>query len=388
MDKKEVFWDFIPLKEYTPPEDTVQLAVKKGFSSLVKKFRKGDKDSGKPKKDLHSPEKEERSRVVASPDWEKAAGSFNKVVEDRQKKRGDDKSVLFIAAPPYSGYKEILDAWIQKSDVKVLTAPSPDEILNEGEDWLSGITSTRMPWVLPSLEHCFLRHAQGLSMIRRFLEKSCSGEYGQGIIACDGWGWSFLNYIWRTKHLPVVTLKAFNVEMLTAFLTELGKPGVRFHLSTDGSPLLPGDSSSEKEKKQSSGYFRNLVSYSGGNSGVALAYWEASLRTKPEDLSMVKEGESTIWVAPLETVKKGDLPDSLGDDEGFVLHALLLHNGVSAEVLDQLLPVSRSRIAEICFLLEQAGIIEDAEHGWRVTRHAYPRVKQFLKGKDYLIDPF
>jgi len=225
-------------------------------------------------------------------------------------------------------------------------------------------------------------------MIRRLLDKACSVDFGQGIIARDGWGWAFLNYVWRIKHLPVITLKSFDADMLTELFMELYRTGIKFCKSDDGSLLLSHESTAREDEKQRNSYFRYLASYSGGNSGVALAYWNASLRTQPEDPATTENEDSTVWVTPLKEVTKGELPKTIGDDEGFVLHSLLLHNGVSSELLDELLPVSRSRIAEICFLFDQMGIIEETQQGWKVSIYAYPRVKQFLKENDYLTDPF
>jgi len=162
MEKQESFWDFIPLSKYTPPEVGVQLAVKKGITSLFEKFRKEEKEPSIPGTELNLLEEDKIGRIMDDPDWEGAASRFTSIVDNRFKQDKSKKSVLFVVAPPFSGNREILETWVRKNGLKTVTPPSPEEVLEEREDWMDQISSEGVPWVLSSLEHCFLRHAHGI----------------------------------------------------------------------------------------------------------------------------------------------------------------------------------------------------------------------------------
>jgi hypothetical protein len=66
----------------------------------------------------------------------------------------------------------------------------------------------------------------------------------------------------------------------------------------------------------------------------------------------------------------------------------MLHGSLSYDLLDRLLPLSRSGISETCFLLEKARLLRREDECWMISPPAYPLVRTYLKENDYLLDPF
>ncbi|TVS20661.1 MAG: hypothetical protein EA424_02850 [Planctomycetaceae bacterium] len=82
------------------------------------------------------------------------------------------------------------------------------------------------------------------------------------------------------------------------------------------------------------------------------------------------------------------LPAETGEETFFVLHALLLHNGLPAERLCELLPMLRSQILSNLLQLESLGLVESCDGCWRVSALGYASVRDLLDEHQYLTDPF
>jgi predicted transcriptional regulator len=83
------------------------------------------------------------------------------------------------------------------------------------------------------------------------------------------------------------------------------------------------------------------------------------------------------------------VPLSVGTDESIVLHALLLHGGASADLLERLLPLSHSQVRQVLRQLMTAGLVEvRPDRCWQVTTLGYPAVRQFMENEGYLVDAF
>lgn len=384
-------WAFIPLYDYAPPAEPVALAVKKGFSAIIQRFRTTPSgESGDADRPLSVLDPEERMRFADEPDWGAGAEALASTIDKwKSGPRGRDP-LFFLAGAPFSGYLEILDTWRRDNRVRLIDPPERSGILESGRGWMKQFGKGKGLWVLPRLEHCFLRHTRGLSLIRNFLEEASAGTFGEGVIGCGGWSWSFLQHVWRGSHLPVYTQQPVDYRLLAEQLWRIasaarsrGNRGSLRFIQTDGEPVLHY---SEPDASVYAGNFiMKLASYSGGNIGVALEIWRGALK-KEEKTSSRESG--TVWVSDWDSLSLPALPPSMGDNEAFVLHALMLHGSLTYGLMDILLPLSRSGISETCFLLEKAGLIKRDEAFWMINPPAYPVVRAYLRENDYLLDPF
>lgn len=91
---------------------------------------------------------------------------------------------------------------------------------------------------------------------------------------------------------------------------------------------------------------------------------------------------------PWKEVQHPIIETTLNDEQYLVLHALLLHNSLPADVLSWLLPLSDTAVFEALMRLEQAELIESTQGIWQVSAIGYPEARRLLNDADYLIDDF
>ncbi len=77
-----------------------------------------------------------------------------------------------------------------------------------------------------------------------------------------------------------------------------------------------------------------------------------------------------------------------GEDLIFILHNLLLHNGLSATTLAELMPLPKTQIVSNLLRLQSMELVQSSEDIWRVSALGYPGVREFLRSHGYLVDAF
>ena len=330
-------------------------------------------------------------------DWAAAAERLDDELRPWLEADHPSKPVIFFVAPPFAGREEILAAWGTRSGFPVVHPPCPEEVRRGTSDWI-GSWPTGEPWVLPHLEKCFIREAAGLDVARDLLARLLSGELGRGVVGCDSWAWQFLRHVWPARPSYTMTLQAFSASiMFQLFARSIGRSEDRqsqFRTSTDGRMLLPDDSVAG-ERDSVAPYWKQLAAYCRGNLGVAAAVWSRSLRRLPEkDIDNEEDSKpdvqwrNTVWVTPVHSLDMPAIPGEVGETALFALHALLLHNGLSADALARLLPVERAIAVEVLLFLREASLVDQIDEQWRVSPFGYPVVRDTLKANDFLCDPF
>jgi hypothetical protein len=342
------------------------------------------------------------AEAAPTPDWGAGVSGLQEALEDWWKERAG--KVQVVVGAPYSGTAEIVSQWASVFQCPVLPDPPPDHIREGGTQWLAEID--RYPdrvWVIPRLERWYLRHSQGFGLLRALFDKIATFST-RFLLVCDSWAWAYLSkalHIDGLFPMPLV-LEAFTQEKLDSWLGELaaqakGKPFI-FRQANNKNLVLcqPGGAQEEGgEKGETSDFLQRLTAYSRGIPGVAHVIWRYSLRiaqTKQdqEEPQEVPEDDSphrTIWVEPWSALSLPS-PSKLGsrDRELFVVHTLLLHDGLSSRVLADILPFSESQIKSLLQSLQAIGIVVNNQGTWRVAASAYPAVRNFLQSEGYLVD--
>ena len=97
--------------------------------------------------------------------------------------------------------------------------------------------------------------------------------------------------------------------------------------------------------------------------------------------------QRTIWVEPWYRLNLPSVPTLDRRDRAlFVLHTLLLHDGLPSQVLAQILPFPESQTQGSLQFLRVAGVVAGDQDRWRVAAAAYPGVREFLRYEGYLVD--
>lgn len=403
-------WRFATIDEYAVPNDSISVGkVHKGFRDFLRRLS-GDEKLNRspldPDEDLLNLSGARLEAATPRPDWTQAAQELEGRLQPWLEADTTGKPAVFYVAPPFAGGAEILSAWAQNKEVPLVRPPRKDEILGDHEAWFTAWPRDT-PWILPNLETCFLRRAEGLDLIRELLSRVLAGDLGRGIIGCDGWAWRFLQHVWLGRPSFTITAQALDADELEELFYKaiLGRDGASdlvFRQGDDGAHLFRATASSgeargadtDSASSEARDFWRRLSEYSRGNIGVAAACWTRALRTLPQgdvDEERGPEGRdlrNTIWVTPWNDLALPSYPKDAGESCLFVLHALLLHNGLAVDDLAEILPADRAGVIETLLFLREAELVEDHEALWRVSAAGYPVVRKALSTNDYLCDPF
>jgi hypothetical protein len=355
-------------------------------------------------------------QAVARPDWHVLAQAVREALKDWLAVDEPDCRMQVIVAAPHSGVQEALTLYGISEQWRVIEPPGPEHILEGGGDWLASLGEKKdTPVMISCLERCYLRHYNGLSLVNRILDLLATTRR-RCLIGCNSWTWAFLCKAFQVdRALPwPSTLEPFDHNRLERWFSQLagsGKGGFVFRQADNGEPVLPwipshgeqaGDHESEQWQSDSksgsvqvSDFLKHLAAYSLGIPGVAWSIWRHSLRSSPmtgvDDASQEKLGcdqIATLWVKPWTQV---DLPTAPGPRDTcplFILHSLLLHSGLPANILVRLLPFSPAEVTRSLHSLRSSGLLEQAGELWRVTPLGYPTVRQALRSEGYLVDQF
>ncbi len=391
-------WQFAPAGDFKPPAPPVGYAAQSGLAALWRRLRSQAAKPEAPLKadsDLQTLPEAQARYITPLPRWDEAAAALETELSAWLEADRPDRPVVFLIGPPHGGQTEIVQAAAEAWQWRMLDRPTPDQILAGDESWLAQSAGADRPWVLAGLERCYLRHETGLATIRDLLDRMSSGQMGRGLVACDSWAWAFLRKIWRGRAIITLSQQPFDGARLTTCLQNLARGRQRlYRQSNNGHYILP-PADPDAEAIKTSDFLQHLAAFSRGNLGVALAFWRACLRTTPDDgIAEEVEAESessrqaTIWVTPWSQIHQPPVPSSADGDQAFILHALLLHNGLPAALLPRLLPIAPSRVNGLLLQLADAGLVEQVGDVWQVAPLGYPAVRQFLLDDGYLTDEF
>ncbi len=414
----ETLWRYVPLDEFTKPRASTRETVRKGFSGILDRFRRPDSNEldgtafaqEKLKRLPHGL----RDQIAPSPDWTEPAAAFTETMRDWLTAKTPASRYQIVVDAPCNGTVEVLLHWATAQGLTVLQPPSPEEILVEGPTWLHRLPDQFVtPVLIPSLERYFLRHAQGLNLLRRFLDwlmaQSC-----HCLIGCSSWAWAYLSKALAIDALftPPWTLDALDGKGLQQWFNALAvrqfRQAIVFRQADNGKFIIPPSPvppPPEREKATSqhnhqnstsdeelSTFLTDVAARSRGNPGVAWALWRHSLRMAPEkeqqeDQYQTNAYDLTIWVAPWHQLKLPTLGVQPSRSELFILHVLLLHDCLTTRQIMQLLPLAAFEVVRVLDQLANAGLLENIEEKkWRIAPLGYPAVREALEHEGFLID--
>lgn len=394
-------WEFVTLNDYRQPSAFAANAAKLKWVSFKRFFKRFNTENQPPLKnedELQSLSRAHLKYLVAEIDWTGASEALDAALENWLETLPPNPAVKFIISPPHAGLTETLNRWITLHNAYRVDAPNRTQILNVNHGWLDNWPIKDQLWVLPQLEHCYLRHAQGLEAIRRFFEMAVVGDLGHGLVGCDSWSWAYLQHIWPIEQSEVLTLQGFDGSRLKRLFLHLASEAEQkklwFRNARTGATVMLQPA---QQNNQVSPDLNQLAVYCRGNFGLARVYWRDRLRAEPEQTLDAKEKnemintaisseEQCIWVndMPREPI----FPNEDNDDLAFILHALLLHNGLPAALLPELLPLSYHRVMMLLLNLKSLNIVTLKNGLWKVTAFGYLGVREYLRARDFLLDAF
>lgn len=410
-------WQFIPAEQFSPPSEPTSEAVRNSLYDLWQEIRPGQSVTQRAeelRQDLRSAPQKLLEWIAPSPQWENLGQeALDRALETWLATEPPQATMRTLVAVPHSGIDKMVDSWTKAQDWLRVQPPTPEEILHGGDEWLAHLPQARDErWVLSGLEQCYLRHYNGLILVRRLLEWLLD-KRPPCLLVCDSWGWAYLSTILHVDRLlpHPQTLAPFDAPVLTHWFRQLlDQPShgpITFRHAESGKRILgiqdeaseSGEATQEgtkEEKKEPSNFLEQLAAYSRGNPGVAWAIWRRSLHIAADEeveevaqQAAARDSGYTVWVRPWDKLDLPVLPaGNFGAEEAFVLHTLLLHNGLSGQLLSRLLSLPASAISQSLQKLREANILTQSEGKWWVTALGYSAARSALNRAGFLVDGF
>ncbi len=400
-------WRFIPLAQFEKerPQEPTQEAVRHGLRAVWNRLpgRSGAAEPEIPEeaRSLKSAPMTVMDMAAPSPGWGRMGGpGLDQALGGWLE--GERAGSLAIVSGPTIGVTEMVQAWAGDQGLQILAPPAPDELL-AGREWLDGVldaVQAGQRLILPGLERCFLRHPEGLDLVRGLLDEIWQGKISC-LLTCDSWAWAYLDRVVQVESiLPApLTLSPFDATALDCWFRQLAQRyeprSLTFRQASDGHPVLTAQKAplSDPGVQSDQTFLTHLAARSRGNPGVARAIWRESLQVNSTEEVEVKAQEEaagdrgyTMWVTPWPKLALPEVPPNTGRAEAFVLHALLLHNGLPAWLLFDLLPMGRAEVVQILHRLRTARLVADEGNRWQVTPLGYPAVRSYLGREGFLTD--
>jgi hypothetical protein len=403
------------MDQWALPEASVRRSVMGAVRHVMDQLRAGisaEDESFQSLDNLPELSAQQQQAFAPEPDFRLQAEALAEHLDQARPHTLVNRDVVFLVGPPFSGIKEMLTVFspatysaAQASEKAALIITPPENLLlddRQAEHWwhqqdLSGY------WIIPELADFWLRHVSGLSLVRALLRRISAGDAGQGIIGCSSWCWQFWENYFPDARLTPLVPAALNAEQLGCWLADLSQPGsgsgIVARMTNDGLYVLPMDEEKDGTKLRHSEFLRDLAAMSRGIQGVALAIWQRALRARPDksaesgaerDNPTDDVARPHCWVVPLNQLSFPVMPQTGGRALGFVLHALLLHDGLDEQTLGTVTGLTEYELGNILSRLARADIIAGGKpkEPWRVTALGYPTARRHLQSWGFPVDSF
>ena len=278
---------------------------------------------------------------------------------------------------PAGDRNDVVASWARAHGHTVLDAPEREASLGAGPDALPNLTGDTV-LVVPALETWFVRHRDGLWLIRALLDQLAELDR-RVVVGCNSWAWQYLVRAVRADAvLPApLIFQPFDAMRLRNWFRAIARnddPPIQFLDARSGEDILALDDNGRPHDRLFS-----LAARSHGIPWIAWRLWRRSLRRRiPDDETdapdVADDDAHTLWVIALEEFS---LPGRNNDDSLLVLHALLIHGPLLPNQLAAVLPFTGA--GNTLNSLLAAGILEHDAHGrLACTPDAYPAIRTGL----------
>lgn len=412
----------LPLEQWTLPQTSVHRSLKDAIRHALQQLRAGMSQTEEPFESMDQlPELSgtQKSWLVPEPDYSGQATAIACELKRARAEGSLSREVVCLVAAPFSGVEQALAHFSQPDQLDSSEASGetwrvispPDTLLFDyqaASEWWDK-QNLSLPWVIPELSDFWLRRLSGLALIKELFRRIANGSAGVGIVGCSSWCWRYWGHYLENAQMSPLSPAPMESERLGGWFTHRasgnGRSPVIARMTDDGSYVLPLAETSEAEKENSSKkrkystFLRDLAATSRGNPGVALAIWQRSLRARPDDDASVDDADektkrqhrtADCWVVPLAQLSLPTMPQSQESVTGFVLHALLLHNGLDEASLEAVSGVSGYQLSLVLSRLKRAELViyDQSDEHWRVTAIGYPTVRRHLQSWGFPVDQF
>jgi hypothetical protein len=408
-----ILWSFVHLDQYSRPAEPASEAVRKGLFGMRDRLQQRPSQDNPlmGQADLRRVPAGVLQRAASPPDWGAAIPALTTAIEPWLETPKPTTPTQVLVGPPYSGVSELATAWARAHAWRVVPPPTPDQVLSGGGAWFNEVDNdTAAPLVIPSLERCYLRHHDGLSLVHRLIEW-LGAKRKRCLLVSNSWAWAYFSKVFEVDVVfpPPFTLQALDHQRLQHWfrllVTNTDASTVHFIQADTGKAVLPsidrGAQAYTSEQRprprgrhspdQVADFLKYVAGHSRGIPGIAWAIWRRSLQLAAHDAeeSMDKSQSGAVfWVKPWSQLQLPRFHSPYDHSALLVGHALLLHGGLHNETLPVVLPLNPKEIMHCLHGLRIQGLVDDVQGQWHVTPTGYPAVRRVLESEGYLTDEF
>lgn len=377
---------FRPLGKFEWPSTTVNRGVDLALSQLRKKFRRSDKDAGIDPKTLLPAPTELLDRVCEPPAHSPLIGELDATLSSWLEDEAASDKVQTIILPPCDR-EDLLGQWAKINDLQTFGTDRKMAELDALDD------PKATPLVIPKLERRFLRTRSGLHDVRQLLDRLSVMER-RIIIGCNSWAWQFLR---KSCEIDLIfaapmTFQSFDKKRLRNWLGTLAldpadDANLCFRSASSGQDVF-GNGEGETEV---SVFMTELAKGSIGVPWVAWHLWKDSLHVAspvdgdddaPAESSKAEaDTRDTIWVTD---IRPPSVPSRNDQNAFLVLHALLIHGGLTQDQIVQTVPLVT--YTHVLASLIRSGLVDQVDGLYRCRPSAYPVIRDGLNNSGYPVD--
>lgn len=423
---------FQPFGEYALPTEPTEDFLHRLFGHARQMLLQGDSEPAIADDKLHHSTRKDLDRLAAPPACGPLLNELQATFADWASDTDPADRTRLVVLPP-GDENNLVETWAEQHGHVVVLAPARADLIN---NQLSQQAIDALPTfsgegvlVIPKLERWFLRHRNGLTLLRELLRRIDEGDQ-RCLVSCNSWAWGYLSKAVNAEFvLPVgMTFQAFDASRLKNWFAELAinddRDEIEFRLMQSGQNLFAessneaptdetvidrtmsavrsivrdtGKMESKEQTNNPHSYFVGLAARSFGIPWVAWHIWRRGLHSEAEVESDASDTDSsdtvdnqsnnssaeveTLWVAALDEFS---LPGSQSEQTLLVLHALLIHNELTIDELYLLLPATRD-LNSIPALI-RAGLVERRNNHLFCPPAAYPAIRSGLATAGFPLD--
>lgn len=217
-------WEYVLPSEFKLPPAAITEAFKGGLAGLWQRLKPTKVEARNPVKaesDLQLLSNEWLDAIAPHPIWQNAVIALEDALVRPGELQNAAAKYTVVVGLPHGGNEQILDQLAQAQNWSAVSPPAADQILSQDDTWLDPARNRDVPWVLPALERCFLRHPRGLGLVRRMFQQLQSGDLGSGVVGIDSWAWVYLSHVAGVRLPRSLMAQAFDHERLSRWLQKL-----------------------------------------------------------------------------------------------------------------------------------------------------------------------
>ena len=239
-----------------------------------------------------------------------------------------------------------------------------------------------------------LRAVGGFSALRRLINlMHATAEQHFWVVAFHQQAWSFL----EGSAVPVsidlfraqVEIQPLSPPRLSEWLSNNTRAaGFEFDFDNLIASAMLGADPARSLDRVKTAFWRRLTDISEGNPKVALMFWLNSLRHPAHPELEIAQDPEDSHLIPLDVVlyspEYSETVDSLTDTELFVLAALVIHDGLSAERLASALNTTRGIIRGTCRHLQILDVLVLCNSEYCISPPWLPAITRTLRQRHFL----